>query len=89
MSQKKEHSETPADYPKQNEPLKQDSQYRTGLKWLGYGVEFMGVIGIFTYGGYRADEMFDTTPWLMVSGMLVALTGMIYLLIKDTSDWRK
>ncbi|MCF7958859.1 MAG: AtpZ/AtpI family protein [Phycisphaerae bacterium] len=61
---------------------------RQSMRWLGYGVEFIGVLGIFTYMGYMADEKFKTTPWLMLTGLLVSFIGMIYLLIKETKDWQ-
>ena len=62
---------------------------RSSLRWMGYGVEFVGVLGVFTYMGYRADEHWQTTPWLMITGLLMAFTGMFYLLIKETAHWRK
>jgi len=59
------------------------------IRWAGFGVEFIGVLGVFTYAGYWADKTLQTSPWLMIAGMLVAFVGMIYLLLKETTPWRK
>jgi len=37
-----------------------DEPQRSGLQWMGAGIEFCGVIGIFSYIGYRLDNFFDT-----------------------------
>ncbi len=58
---------------------------RSSLRWLSYGIEFTGVLGLFTYGGYWADQKLNNQgPWLMITGLLIGLVGMIYLLIKET-----
>ena len=76
--------------PKGNQGQKEKpTKDRESLRWLGYGVELAGVIGIFTYAGFWADEKFHTRPWLMISGMLLAMIGMFYLLLKETTNWRK
>jgi len=48
------------------------------------GIEFGGVMGIFAYAGYRADEYYDTKPWLMIVFMFLAFLGEMYLIIKET-----
>lgn len=68
---------------------KKPSKDRESMRWMGYGVEFIGVLGIFTYAGYWADEKLQTKPWLMILAMTVAFVGMIYLLFKETANWRK
>lgn len=57
-------------------------------RWLGLGVEFGGVIGIFTWAGYWADRKLGSSPWLMVTGLMVGFVGMTYLLYKETRDFR-
>ncbi|MCK4627996.1 MAG: AtpZ/AtpI family protein [Sedimentisphaerales bacterium] len=59
------------------------------MRWVGFGVEFIGVLGVFTYAGYWADRTLQTSPWLMIIGMSIAFVGMIYLLFKETAHWRK
>lgn len=68
---------------------KKSSKDRESMRWMGYGVEFIGVLGVFTYAGYWADEKLQTKPWLMILAMTVAFVGMIYLLFKETANWRK
>ena len=72
-----------------DQPSKKNSVERSSLRWLSYGIEFAGVLGIFTYAGYWADQRFGSEPWLTVSGLLFGFIGMFYLLIKETAKWRK
>ena len=62
---------------------------RSGLRWLGFGIEFVGVLAIFTFGGYKADQYFKTGFWLTLVGFALGFVGMLYLLIKETADLRK
>ena len=63
---------------------------REGYRWIGYSVEFIGVIGLFMWFGYLADEKFQTSgPWWMLTGFFVAFVGMIYLLLKETGSIKK
>ena len=62
---------------------------RKALRWMGFGIEFIGVMAIFSYAGWWADQKLDTGPWLMLIGFAVAFTGMIYLLYKETANLRK
>ena len=75
---------------KDDESKRDENHIEQGsLRWMGYGIEFVGVMGIFTFAGYWADQKLETKPWLMITGLLIAFTGMIYLLIKETAYWRK
>jgi F0F1-type ATP synthase assembly protein I len=56
---------------------------------MGVGIEFGGVIAIFTYIGYRLDKFFNTGPWLLLTGFFVGFIGMIYLLFKESMQERK
>ncbi len=67
----------------------QRKQDRLAMRWLGFGMEFTGVMGIFSYFGYVADKKFNTGPWLMVTGLMIGFIGMMYLLFKETEQWRK
>jgi len=65
-------------------------QDRQTSKWLGYGIELAGVLFIFSYAGYWADQkQGHQWPWLMVIGFAIGFTGMLYLLIKETRNLRK
>ena len=62
---------------------------RSSLRWMSFGVEFIGVLGIFTFAGYWADGKLGTQPWLMIAGLGIAFVGMMYLMVKETAVWRK
>ena len=63
------------------------SSTRQHYRWMGYSVEFIGVIGLFTWLGYLADQKFQTSgPWWLLTGFFVAFVGMIYLLLKETGS---
>ena len=69
---------------------KDQSNNRSALRWAGFGVELVGVIGIFAAIGYWADQKLrHGWPWLMLIGCALAFTGMMYLLVKETAEWRK
>ncbi len=58
-------------------------------KWLGFGIEFGGVIAVFCYIGYRIDAAYDTSPYFLLGGFFFSFTGMLYLVIKQTFDSRR
>ena len=61
------------------------SSSRQHYRWLGYGVEFMGVLALFMWLGHLLDKKLQTTgPWWLLAGFFFAFVGMIYLLIKET-----
>jgi len=66
-----------------NSPEKQGSRH-SGLRWMGAGVEFCGVICLFSYIGYRIDRHFDTSPFLLLTGFFIGFTGMLYLFYKES-----
>ncbi len=49
---------------------------------LGMGIEFGAVVAVFTFGGYWADQHFQTEPWCLLGGFFFSLIGMTYLIIK-------
>jgi len=63
---------------------------RTSLRWLGFGFEFAGVLAIFSWLGYQADQKLGHEgPWLLLTGFGIGFAGMMYLLIKETFQLRK
>jgi F0F1-type ATP synthase assembly protein I len=58
-------------------------------KWLGIGFEFCGVLGVFCYLGYKADEVFNTSPWLLLAGFFVGFIGMFYTILKQGWNIRR
>lgn len=64
---------------------KNSSSIRQHYRWLGFGIELVGVTCFFMWLGYLADKKFQTSgPWWLLTGFVVAFVGMIYLLIKET-----
>jgi len=63
---------------------------RKSLRWMGFGLEFIGVLAIFSYAGWWLDQkMAHNFPWLMMLGFGVGFIGMMYLLYKETVNLRK
>ena len=51
---------------------------------MGLGVEYVAVMGLFCYGGWRLDEHYGhETPWLTIVGFVVSFTGMLVLTLKE------
>lgn len=76
--------------PSKNGGQPNNNQYNYN-KWLGFGIEFCGVIAIFCYFGYKLDQYFKTTgPWFLIAGFFVGFLGMFYTLIKEARKlWKK
>jgi F0F1-type ATP synthase assembly protein I len=71
-----------------NEPQQNKDRQEYG-RWLGFGIEFCGVIGVFCYMGYKLDEFLHTSPWLLLAGFFVGFAGMLYTIVKQTWNIRK
>ena len=44
----------------------------------GFGSEIVGLLGVGSYIGYRLDRVFDSTPWLLITGFCVGFVGVLY-----------
>jgi ATP synthase protein I len=67
-----------------------NKKWKTIAKWSGLGIEFGGVVAIFTWFGLKLDEKFDTSPWFLLTGIFVGVIGMLYIIIKDTRNlWKE
>ncbi len=67
----------------------ENNKWKALMKWSGLGVEFAGVIFLFCFFGYKLDEHFQTSPWLLLAGFFLGFIGMLYIIIKDTRNlWR-
>ena len=65
-------------------------QDRSAWRLAGFGFEFAGVMLLFGYAGYWADQkLVHKIPWMMLIALAVAFLGMIGLLFKETAKWRK
>jgi F0F1-type ATP synthase assembly protein I len=70
-----------------NHPSQNDNK-QNYTRWLGFGIEFAGVVGIFCYIGYKLDEALNTSPGFLLGGFFVAFVGMFYLLVKEARNMR-
>ncbi len=57
---------------------------RTNLRWMGAGLEFCGVIAIFSMGGYLLDVKYDSGPTYTLTGFFIGFIGMVYLFYKES-----
>jgi len=60
-----------------------DSSGAEYWKWAGLGFEFTGVVGLFFYFGYLADEHWGCKPWGLLTGGAIGVVGGIYWLVKE------
>lgn len=65
-----------------------DHQYhRNALRWMGVGVEFAIVVGVFSYFGHLLDNHYKNEgPWLLIAGFFVGFLLMLYWLLKSARD---
>jgi len=60
------------------------------MRWVSYGIELSGVVSLFSYGGYWADQkLHHEWPWLMMTLGFLAIVGMLVQLFKETNIWPK
>ena len=63
-----------------------DQDRKTISRFFSFGVEFAGVISLFAFFGYKADQYFGTMPWFTIAGIIFALVGLIYQFVKDLGN---
>lgn len=56
--------------------------YRGAMRWMGVGIEFCLVIGVFCLVGYYLDTLEGTSPGWMILGFFVGFGVMLYLMLK-------
>ena len=49
---------------------------------MGVGLQFGLVVGVFAFAGLKADEHFDTSPWLLLASVALAFIGSTISLLK-------
>lgn len=50
--------------------------------YLGLGMQVAGGFAFFVFLGYRADERFGTSPWLLLAGVVAGMVGIGLVLAK-------
>jgi F0F1-type ATP synthase assembly protein I len=63
--------------------------YRGAMRWMGIGVEFCLVIGLFVFGGYWLDKLEDTSPGWMILGFFIGFGVMMYIIVKRAQATQK
>lgn len=56
--------------------------YRGAMRWMGVGIEFCLVIGIFCLVGYFLDKKEGTAPGWMIIFFFIGFGIMIYTMLK-------
>lgn len=51
------------------------SEAQPASKLAGVGLQFAGVVLLFTLGGHWLDQRLDTGPWLLLVGLVLGLVG--------------
>jgi F0F1-type ATP synthase assembly protein I len=64
------------------EQLQKEEWQQISFRWMGIGIEFTVVIGIFSGLGYYLDEKAHTSPGFLIMGFLVGFSIMLYTMIK-------
>ncbi len=59
-----------------------NSYYRGAFMWMGVGIEFCLVVGVFVLIGYFLDKWEGTSPGWMVIGFFVGFGVMLYNIIR-------
>ena len=63
--------------------------YRAALRWMGIGIEFCLVIGVFVFVGYWLDKLEDTSPAWMILGFFAGFGVMMYIIVKRAQVTQK
>ena len=75
------------DNPQQSPQKKPIKQYNDYLKYSGLAFQMMATAGISTWIGYKIDHYLELRfPVFTISLLLIALTGVIYWLIKSVTN---
>jgi F0F1-type ATP synthase assembly protein I len=73
-----------------NETPDKDAKDKNDLtKYIGFGFEFCGVVVVFCYIGYKIDAAVNSSPFCLLGGFFIGLTGMFYLLYKQINNDKK
>jgi F0F1-type ATP synthase assembly protein I len=64
------------------EQLEKEEWQQISVRWMGIGIEFAVVVGIFSWLGYFLDEKGGTSPGFLIFGFFVGFIIMLYTMIK-------
>ena len=66
----------------EKEEMEKQEWQRISVRWMGIGIEFLVVIGIFSGLGYFLDKKSGTSPGFLIMGFFVGFSVMLYTMIK-------
>ena len=72
----------------QKDEKKQNDFVESSARWLGIGIEFVVVVGLFTWIGYKLDKLQNTEPGFMIMGFLVGFGRMIYIMLRKAGFFK-
>jgi F0F1-type ATP synthase assembly protein I len=75
-----EHPDRPEDEPSSARDMIRQAQ-KASLSFASVttvGLELGGIIGLMTLGGWWMDRQFGTTPWFLLTGAFIGVTGGLY-----------
>ncbi len=65
-----------------------DKEANIRLQWVrmsGLAVEFVGIVLVLGYIGYRLDEARGWSPWGSLSGLIVGMVGGLILMVREAN----
>jgi len=78
----------PEDRPSRRDKPPRDedaSFYVVGLRYSAVAFEFVAMIAVLGYIGYRLDEKYDTDPWLFFGGLLLGMGLGLFTMVRQLS----
>lgn len=68
--------------PQPENPSAKDKE-QSPWRFAGFGLQFAGLVILFTFMGYEIDKRMGWFPWMTVTLSMLAVIGNMYLLIKE------
>ncbi len=65
-----------------------DKEAKTRQQWVrmsGMAVEFVGMVLVLGYIGYRLDESRGWSPWGSLAGFLIGTAGGLWLMVRQAN----
>lgn len=65
-----------------------DKEAKTRLQWLrmsSLAIEFVGMVLVLGYVGYRVDEAYGWSPWGSLGGFLLGTAGGLMLMVRQAN----
>ncbi|MCF7954387.1 MAG: AtpZ/AtpI family protein [Phycisphaerae bacterium] len=64
------------------EQIQKEEWQKISFRWMGIGIEFLVVVGIFSGIGYFLDKKSNTSPGFLIFGFFIGFITMLYTMIK-------